>query len=164
MSGAASSEVAFEVDNIDAPAKAGWSVVVHGEIRDVTRYDGLERQRAAKPWTGSKDFLIRIAPGRSRVDVPAPSQLEPSAFVRPSPISSPTASGISGVRAQTLVATVPPTGAPGSQTPGGPPTLEVPGQWLGAASVLPVIAQQPGWYRGSPRPTTQRVSGLGASR
>ncbi len=62
MTGAASSEVAFEVDNIDAQAKAGWSVMVHGQARDITRYDGLERQRAAQPWTGSKDFLIRIAP------------------------------------------------------------------------------------------------------
>ena len=44
------------------------------------------------------------------------------------------------------MATVRPAGAPGSQTSGGPSTLEVPGRWNGAASVLPVIGQQPGWY------------------
>jgi lipoprotein-anchoring transpeptidase ErfK/SrfK len=57
----------------------------------------------------------------------------------------PTASNGAAVQPETLVATLPLTGAPGSQTPGGPPTLEVPGQWLGAASILPVIAQHPGW-------------------
>ncbi len=51
------------------------------------------------------------------------------------------------IDAETLVATVSPGGAPGSQTPGSPPTVELPGQWLGAASVLPVIAQRPGWYQ-----------------
>ena len=54
-------EVTFEVDDIDGAARTGWSVVVHGEVRDITRYDGLERQRAVQSWTGSKDFLVRIA-------------------------------------------------------------------------------------------------------
>jgi len=49
------------------------------------------------------------------------------------------------IPAETLVATIPPAGAPGSQTPGGPATLGVPGHWLGATSILPVIAQQSGW-------------------
>jgi nitroimidazol reductase NimA-like FMN-containing flavoprotein (pyridoxamine 5'-phosphate oxidase superfamily) len=62
MSAASSGEIAFEVDDIDARAKTGWSVVIHGQARDITIYDGLERQRAAQPWTGSKDFLFRIAP------------------------------------------------------------------------------------------------------
>ncbi len=48
-------------------------------------------------------------------------------------------------KGETLVATVRPAGAPGSRTPGSPPAVNVPGQWLGAASVLPVLAQQPGW-------------------
>ena len=48
---------------------------------------------------------------------------------------------------ETLVATVRPAGARGSRTPGGPPTVTVPGQWLGESSVLPVIAQQPGWVK-----------------
>jgi hypothetical protein len=62
MEGIAEGEVAFEVDSIDRGAKAGWSVVVHGEARDITRFDGPERQRAAEPWTGRKDFLVRISP------------------------------------------------------------------------------------------------------
>jgi hypothetical protein len=43
------------------------------------------------------------------------------------------------------VATVNPAGAPGSPTPGSPTTVKVPGQWLGPPSVLPVMAEQPGW-------------------
>jgi uncharacterized protein len=62
MIGTSAREVAFEVDDVDRVARAGWSVVVHGEARDVTRYDGLERQRAVQSCTGSKDFLVGIAP------------------------------------------------------------------------------------------------------
>jgi nitroimidazol reductase NimA-like FMN-containing flavoprotein (pyridoxamine 5'-phosphate oxidase superfamily) len=62
MTGAMWGEVAFEVDRIDPDARAGWSVVVHGEARDISRFDGPERVRATQPWTGSKDFLFRIAP------------------------------------------------------------------------------------------------------
>ena len=58
----AGSEVAFEVDSLDKASRAGWSVVVHGTARDITRFDGPERQMAARSWTGDKDFLIRIAP------------------------------------------------------------------------------------------------------
>jgi nitroimidazol reductase NimA-like FMN-containing flavoprotein (pyridoxamine 5'-phosphate oxidase superfamily) len=62
MNSVSTGEVAFEVDNIDLQARAGWSVVVHGDARDISTFDGPERQRAARPWTGSKDFLIRITP------------------------------------------------------------------------------------------------------
>jgi nitroimidazol reductase NimA-like FMN-containing flavoprotein (pyridoxamine 5'-phosphate oxidase superfamily) len=62
MTGALSGEVAFEVDRIDPEGKTGWSVVVHGDARDISQFDGPERLRAAQPWTGSKDFLVRIAP------------------------------------------------------------------------------------------------------
>ena len=64
----------------------------------------------------------------------------------PASTRSPTANAQPAVGAQTLVAAINPAGAPGSATPGGPSTIEVPGQWLGAASILPVIAQQSGWY------------------
>jgi lipoprotein-anchoring transpeptidase ErfK/SrfK len=57
----------------------------------------------------------------------------------------PTSEGGPVIPAETLVATIRPAGAPGSQTPGGPPNVQVPGQWWQAASVLPVIARQPGW-------------------
>jgi hypothetical protein len=49
------------------------------------------------------------------------------------------------IPAETLVATIPSAGAPGSPTPGALPTMTIPGQWLRAASILPVIAQQSGW-------------------
>jgi nitroimidazol reductase NimA-like FMN-containing flavoprotein (pyridoxamine 5'-phosphate oxidase superfamily) len=62
MTGATGGEVAFEVDHIDRIDKAGWSVVVHGEARDISQFDGPDRLRSAQPWTGSKDFLFRITP------------------------------------------------------------------------------------------------------
>ncbi len=62
MTAAMGGEVAFEVDRIDPTAKAGWSVVVHGVARDISQFDGPERQQTAQPWTGSKDFLVRISP------------------------------------------------------------------------------------------------------
>jgi uncharacterized protein len=62
FTGASGKEVVFEVDDIDLPAKTGWSVVVHGEARDITRYDGPARMGAVQSWTGRKDFLVRIAP------------------------------------------------------------------------------------------------------
>jgi hypothetical protein len=51
------------------------------------------------------------------------------------------------VPAGTLVATVGPGGAPGSRGPGAAPDLHVPGSWLGAATVVPVVGQQPGWVQ-----------------
>jgi lipoprotein-anchoring transpeptidase ErfK/SrfK len=51
------------------------------------------------------------------------------------------------VAAEVPVATINPGGAPGSPTPGGPAYIRVPGNWLGAASILPVIGQQPGWVQ-----------------
>ena len=69
-----------------------------------------------------------------------------AATVRVGPARTAQSTGTAVVAAQSLVATIPAAGAPGSQTPGGPPTLEVPGQWLGAASIVPVIAEQAGWY------------------
>ena len=62
----------------------------------------------------------------------------------PRTISTGAPSGV-GIPNETLVATITPAGARGSQTPGGPTTLTVPGQWYGASSVLPVLAQRPGW-------------------
>jgi nitroimidazol reductase NimA-like FMN-containing flavoprotein (pyridoxamine 5'-phosphate oxidase superfamily) len=62
MSWATCGEVAFEVDAVDEQTHSGWSVVVHGTARDISRFDGPERQRAAQPWSGHKDFLLRIAP------------------------------------------------------------------------------------------------------
>jgi hypothetical protein len=49
------------------------------------------------------------------------------------------------VAAQSVVATIAPAGAPASRVAGGAATGQVPGRWLGAASVLPVISQEQGW-------------------
>ena len=62
MAAADGGEVAFEVDSVDPTSRSGWSVVVHGTARDITRFDAPARQLAAQPWTGSKDFLVRISP------------------------------------------------------------------------------------------------------
>lgn len=62
MLGVGVGEVAFEVDSVDPRAQSGWSVVVHGTARDISRYDTPPRQLAAQAWTGSKDFLVRISP------------------------------------------------------------------------------------------------------
>jgi nitroimidazol reductase NimA-like FMN-containing flavoprotein (pyridoxamine 5'-phosphate oxidase superfamily) len=55
-------ELAFEVDAVDPETRSGWSVVIHGTARDITRFDAPLRRLAVSPWTGSKDFLVRISP------------------------------------------------------------------------------------------------------
>lgn len=62
MAWATSGEVAFEVDSVDDVTHYGWSVVVHGTARDVSRFDTDELRVAAQPWTGPKAFLVRIDP------------------------------------------------------------------------------------------------------
>lgn len=54
-------QIAFELDSIDQSSMTGWSVVVRGEARDISRFDCPERRLAVQSSTGSKDFLIRIA-------------------------------------------------------------------------------------------------------
>jgi lipoprotein-anchoring transpeptidase ErfK/SrfK len=43
------------------------------------------------------------------------------------------------------VATLPASGAPGSLKPGGPTKLHIPGYWLHARSILPVLGMRAGW-------------------
>lgn len=62
MTWATGGDVAFEVDSVDDTSHCGWSVVVHGTARDISSFDSAERRLAAQPWTGSKDFLVRISP------------------------------------------------------------------------------------------------------
>jgi hypothetical protein len=59
--GALAGETVFEVDSVDRQAKSGWSVIVRGDARDITEYDGPTRADAVMPWTGPKDFLVRIS-------------------------------------------------------------------------------------------------------
>jgi nitroimidazol reductase NimA-like FMN-containing flavoprotein (pyridoxamine 5'-phosphate oxidase superfamily) len=54
-------QVTFEVDSIDERAQAGWSVVVHGVVESVVPYDRGE-ESSGQPWSGAKDFLVRIRP------------------------------------------------------------------------------------------------------
>jgi nitroimidazol reductase NimA-like FMN-containing flavoprotein (pyridoxamine 5'-phosphate oxidase superfamily) len=59
--GFSAGEVAFEVDSIEEEAHAGWSVVLHGTPELVT--DRVEPgEDAVHPWTGHKEFLVRIRP------------------------------------------------------------------------------------------------------
>ena len=64
-------QVAFEVDQVDKGARAGWSVVVHGRARDASDEPGLVERT---PWTGPKAFRLKIEPetitGR-RIQLPA---------------------------------------------------------------------------------------------
>lgn len=63
---AADSQVAFEVDRIDAAFSQGWSVLVRGRASTVTDPDDvrrLEEQAYSKPWAGGqRDLWIRIDP------------------------------------------------------------------------------------------------------
>lgn len=60
--------VVFEVDQLDAETRCGWSVVVRGLAQELTAVDSpaaLRRVRdlAIHPWAGGfKPYLIRIVP------------------------------------------------------------------------------------------------------
>jgi uncharacterized protein len=61
-------KVAFEVDDIDLEHQSGWSVVVHGQGRDITDAIDLESQRLRQlrvlPWaSGERDQWFKITPG-----------------------------------------------------------------------------------------------------
>ena len=62
LRGIETSDTAFEVDRIDPKAHAGWSVVVHGEGEEFAAADDPNAQDSPLPWTGAKDFLVRIRP------------------------------------------------------------------------------------------------------
>jgi hypothetical protein len=57
--------VAFEVDSVDVPAHAGWSVTIVGFSRAVTDGEEIRRleQTGLDPWApGQRDHFIRISP------------------------------------------------------------------------------------------------------
>jgi uncharacterized protein len=59
------SRVCFEVDRADAAAHTGWSVIVRGEITEVTDRAELERLRELplRAWApGVRDRYVRILP------------------------------------------------------------------------------------------------------
>jgi uncharacterized protein len=59
------SRVCFEVDRADAAARTGWSVIIRGEITEVTDRAELERLRELplRAWApGARDRYVRILP------------------------------------------------------------------------------------------------------
>lgn len=66
LDGASRSHMAFEVDQLDAETRSGWSVVVHGVAQEVTSYDSPTlverlRQLSLDPWApGEKPHLVRL--------------------------------------------------------------------------------------------------------
>ena len=59
------SRVCFEADGLDAAARTGWSVIVRGEITEVTDRAELARLRELplQPWApGARDHYVRILP------------------------------------------------------------------------------------------------------
>lgn len=86
---------------------------------------------------------------------PAPPGVAPTRIVAPAPHPAVVSSGGSIRRActapssvmvpeQTAVARLA-SNTPGSASPGAPPDKLVPSSWYGYPSILPVIAEQPGW-------------------
>jgi len=58
--------VAFEADDLDAARRAGWSVTVVGQSREVTDPADIAwlRTIGLRPWvSGEKEYFIRITPG-----------------------------------------------------------------------------------------------------
>ena len=59
--------VAFQVDQVDPIWREGWSVVVQGEVREITDADELEEVRALplRAWApGERDRYLRISAHR----------------------------------------------------------------------------------------------------
>lgn len=59
-------DVAFEVDRIDADARSGWSVVIHGRARVAAEPEEVRRLwrlDAPVPWaSGTRNLFIQITP------------------------------------------------------------------------------------------------------
>lgn len=61
--------VSFEVDEIDAGSKTGWSVLVVGWLEEVTVYDAaayrVVSSLGVEPWAaGDRPLLMRVVPRR----------------------------------------------------------------------------------------------------
>lgn len=121
MLGAAhSAKVAFEVDELDADAGSGWSVVVQGVAEEIPGtgdwFDEDLRDQAAPSWVpGPTDHYVRIKPSvisgrRLRAGPPAPSNRD----LRP-PVAGLSALPTPGVRGSHLSQPGKPTQAPGTQ-------------------------------------------------
>lgn len=62
---AADSQVAFEIDRLDAEDRTGWSVVASGRLERMTDPDEVQRVRLAwdpEPWAeGARNLYLRLA-------------------------------------------------------------------------------------------------------
>lgn len=61
------SPACFEIDSIDRPHRAGWSVLVTGRLEELTPYDSAHFVQASElpvhPWAaGVRDRLMRLVP------------------------------------------------------------------------------------------------------
>lgn len=57
-------DVAFEVDSIDPTTARGWSVVVHGELREAHTDEEQALGAAARPWVaGSRPIVAVVRAG-----------------------------------------------------------------------------------------------------
>lgn len=77
--------VAFEVDEIDAEAETGWSVVVTGVAAEVTDPAEVAAARALPlvRWAGGADRVVAISPdlvsGRRILPAASPAEARPAA-------------------------------------------------------------------------------------
>lgn len=56
----------FEIDEVDAEHRTGWSVVVRGRLELVTDFDSVERDAVAAladPWIGPRSRILRLRAG-----------------------------------------------------------------------------------------------------
>jgi lipoprotein-anchoring transpeptidase ErfK/SrfK len=93
-------------------------------------------------WLAAGGSSALAGPTRTSTSGVASSTTSPSS----TSTTTQTSSTATVVRKEILVARLPWSGAPGSRKPGGPRRMWVPGHWLGAPSILPVIGQQSGWF------------------
>lgn len=83
LSSAERGTITFEVDNLDAGARSGWSVVIHGLAHEITSLDSpglVDRLRALPlhPWAGGeRPHLVRIAPRTVTGRRVGPQQIDP---------------------------------------------------------------------------------------
>ena len=59
---------AFEVDNFDRATQSGWTVLVTGQLEEVTSYNAKDMERLqalpVQPWApGDRNLWLRLRPG-----------------------------------------------------------------------------------------------------
>ena len=89
--------------------------------------------------------VVWLATGGSTAPA-GPSQSATVASATSPSSATQSTSAATTVPKETLVATMPTSGAPAAHKPGGPIKLHIPGFWQHGRSILPVIGQQGDWY------------------